>query len=280
MTQSIKQLMIAFVGIIIFGVQTICAQQNNDIIAGHKFIINSTILNEDRTILISLPDSYKASSEENKKYPIMILLDGYTHFKTAAGIVNFMGSDRSGNRFILETIIVAIENIDRERDFTVTKIRTKRPNTMGGGKNFLNFIEKELIPYVEKNYSTETHRILVGHSLGGLLTLNAYMDGNSLFDAYISIDPSIWWDEQMMTEKVDTISTIALKKKLFIATANQGEASYIRNKKRHDALYALMKKRAIGSLNVKIKYYDSESHRSVPLIALYEGLKYLYDENN
>jgi predicted alpha/beta superfamily hydrolase len=273
-----KHLLIAFFCIIIFGVQTVFAQNSKDIIIGSKFIVNSSILDEYRTCLISLPDSYNDSSEVQKKYPLMILLDGYTFFKTASGIVHFMGSDRNRNHFMPETIIVAIENIDRERDFTVTKIKTRRPNTMGGGRNFLDFIEKELIPYVDKNYRTEPYRILVGHSLGGLLTLNSYMDENSLFNAYISIDPSIWWDEQMMIEKVDSILPLSLKKKLYIATANQGEANYERNKKRHDTLYTLLNKRAEEPPNVKIEYFENESHRSVPLIALYEGLRYLYDE--
>lgn len=274
-----KHLIIAFIYIILLGVQTTFGQNKTDIIIGSKFIINSSILDEERTCLISLPDSYNDSSEVEKKYPIMILLDGYTHFKTATGIVHFMSSNRNRNHLIPETIIIAIENIDRERDFTVTKIKTKRPNTMGGGKFFLDFIEKELIPYIDKNYKTEPFRTLVGHSLGGLLTLNSYMDKNSIFDAYISIDPSIWWDEEMMKNKVDSISSISLQKKLYIATANQGEANYERNKKRHDSLYALMKKKSDGHLNVEIEYFEKENHRSVLLIALYKGLKYLNQEN-
>jgi len=69
---------------------------------------------------------------------------------------------------------------------------------MGGGRNFLDFIEKELVSYVDKNFRTEPSKTLIGHSLGGLLTLNSYIDENSIFDAYISIDTSIWWDEEMM----------------------------------------------------------------------------------
>ena len=274
-----KHFLMAFFSVFLFDLQATFGQNDTDIILGHELAINSSILNEERTCLISLPDSYSDSSELEKKYPIIILLDGYTYFKTASGIVHFMSSDRNKNHFMPETIIVAIENIDRERDFTVTKIKTKRPNTMGGGRDFLDFIEKELIPYVDKNYRTEPYRILAGHSLGGLLTLNSYMDENSLFNAYISIDPSIWWDEQMMTEKVDSILPLSLKKKLYIATANQGEANYERNKKRHDTLYTLLNKRAEEPLNVKIEYFENESHRSVPLIALYEGLRYLHDEN-
>ena len=191
----------------------------------------------------------------------MILLDGTVHFHMASGVVHFMSSARNRNRFMPETIIVAIENVDRERDFTVTKLKTRRPNTMGGGSNFLRFMQEELIPFIDSNYRTEPVRTMVGHSLGGLLTLNAYMDNNSLFDAYISIDPSIWWDEETMKHKVDSISTTSLDKKLFIATANQGEVNYERNKKRHDALYNLMKEKSRGDTNVEIAYFEEEDHR-------------------
>jgi predicted alpha/beta superfamily hydrolase len=271
-----KQLLSTFC-ILFFGIQTTFSQNTTEIVLGTKFSIHSDVLNEDRTCIISFPDSY-IDSEVKKKYPIMILLDGATHFKIASGVVHFMSSDRNRNRFMPETIIIAIENVDRERDFTVTKIKTKRPNTMGGGRNFLNFIEKELIPYIDKNYRTESFRTLVGHSLGGLLTLNSYMDKNSIFDAYVSIDPSIWWDEEMMKNKVDTIQPTALIKKLYIATANQGERNYERNKKRHDAFYELLKKKSGNQLHVKIEYFENENHRSVPLVALYEGLKYLHQE--
>ncbi len=270
-----KNLTFVILYIFLSGVQTTIGQNKTDLLLGSKFVIQSNILDEERTCLISLPDSYNDSIEEMKKYPVIILLDGYTHFKTAAGIVHFMSSDRNRNNLMPESIIIAIENIDRERDFTVTKIKTKRPNTMGGGRDFLNFIEKELIPHIDENYRTEASRTLIGHSLGGLLTLNSYMDENSIFNSYISIDPSIWWSEEMMNYKVDSISPLSLKKKLYIATANQGEANYNRNKKRHDYLYLLIIKKKEEPINVEIKYFENENHRSVPLIAIYEGLRYI-----
>ncbi len=264
---------------ILFCVHSSFGQNNTDIVTGKKFVIHSGILEEDRVCLLSLPESYNDPGNVAKKYPILILLDGSTHFVTASGIVYFMSSDRNRNHFMPETIIVALENMDRERDFTVTKLKTKRPNSMGGGRNFLNFIEKELIPYIDKNYRTEPFRTLVGHSLGGLLTLNSYMDKNSLFDAYVAIDPSIWWDEETMKNKVDSIAPKSLNKNLYIATANQGVANYEKNKKRHDLLNAMIKKKSNGHLKVKKEYFEKENHRSVILIALYEALKYLNQEN-
>lgn len=149
---------------------------------------HSGILNEDRVCLISFPDSYDGSTNVEKKYPIVILLDGSVHFKTAIGMAHFMSLDRNRNYFMPETIIVVIENVDCERDFRITKLKTKRPNRMGGGRDFLNFIEKEVIQYIDKNYRTKPFRTLVGHSLGGLLTLNSFMDKNSIFNTYISLN--------------------------------------------------------------------------------------------
>lgn len=259
--------------LILFGLQSAIGQSITDLLNEENFIIHSGILNEDRSCLLSLPVSYKNATNVGKTYPVLILLDGAAHFETASVMVHFR------NDFMPETIVVAIENVDRERDFTITKLKTKRPNTMGGGRNFMNFIEKELIPYIDKNYRTETFRTMVGHSLGGLLTLNAYMDEDNIFDAYVSMDPSIWWDEDTMQRKVDSITPISLNKRLYIATANQGEANYERNKKRHDLLYDMLKKKSDGHLNIKVEYFEEENHRSVPLVALYEGLKYINQEN-
>lgn len=256
---------------------TAFGQNENEAPLESIFSINSTILKEERTCLISLPDTYNDSSQLSKKYPIIILLDGNTHFKLASSTVDFMSSRR--NNMMEESIIIAINNVDRERDLTVTKIKTTRVNTMGGGRDFLAFIERELIPYIDTFYRTKAHRILIGHSLAGLLTLNSYMDGKSIFDAYISIDPSIWWDEEMMKNKVDSISSSTLEKKLYIATANQGEANYERNKKRHDAFFELLKIKSSERVNVRIAYFEDENHRSVPLLAIYEGLKYLNQED-
>jgi predicted alpha/beta superfamily hydrolase len=251
-------------------------QQNSS--TNQRAGIYSEILQEQRTFHISLPDSYDASAA--KRYPVMILLDGYNHFKLTSGIIHFMSANRVGNNMAPEMILVAIDNVDRERDFTVTKIKTVRPNTMGGGQNFLDFIEKELIPYIDNTYRTEAYRILTGHSLGGLLAVNAYANNTSIFDAFISIDPSIWWNEQMMIEKVNAIPTSSFHKKLYLTTANQGAANVERNKKRHDALYRLLTARSEDPQNIRIHYFEHEDHRSVPLKAIYEGLRFIYESDN
>ncbi|OIQ30878.1 MAG: esterase [Bacteroidetes bacterium MedPE-SWsnd-G2] len=251
------------------------SQLNRD----YTFNLHSNILNETRTCIISFPENYWTSEKLTKSYPIVILLDGATFFKSTSSTIQFMSSDRNRNYFMQESILVAIENVDRERDFTMTKIKTKRPNTMGGGANFLAFITTELLPYLKTNYRTKTHTSLIGHSLGGLLTLNAYLSGNESIDAFLSIDPSIWWDEELMQSKINAIPASVNLKHLYIATANQGEANYTKNKKRHDHFFNGIKTKFPSNSYIKLEYFKNESHRSVPLIAIYSGLKFVNTEN-
>lgn len=244
----------------------------------HSFKIQSTVLNEERTCLVELPESYSISGGESYTYPVIILLDGSTFLETTSGIIRFMSSPKNRNYLMPEALVIAIENVDRRRDFTVTKIETQRGNSSGGGKNFLKFIETELIPHIQSNYRTEKHLTLIGHSLGGLLTLNSYMDENSAFDAFISLDPSIWWNPTQTKEKVEALSLSSFSKKLYIATANQGAEKYERNKQRHDLLYGLLTNNSSNPKFIRIHYFENEDHRSVPLKGIYEGLKFVFED--
>ncbi|WP_296317130.1 alpha/beta hydrolase, partial [Winogradskyella sp. UBA3174] len=172
--------------IFLFGFNQVKSQNVEQIVIGTKHILHSNILNEEREYWINLPESYNNDEESYKKYPVLIVLDGNTHFKSITGIVSYM----SGNGEIPEMIVVAIQNVDRRRDYTPDKTITVRENNSGGGDKFLSFLEDELIPELNREYRTEPYRILFGHSLGGLLATHAYMKEKTLFNSFISVDPS------------------------------------------------------------------------------------------
>ena len=249
-------------------------QESTNILSGYTSLLQSEVLGEDRRFIVNLPEGYHDSEEG--QYPIIILLDGDAHVKHATASIHFLGASRNRNRLMPESIVVAISNVDRERDFVATKIETARPNSTGGGDKFLEFLSSELIPHIDKQYRTKPHRTLIGHSLGGLLTIHAYLKDDSIFDAYIAIDPSIWWEPSLIESKVAAMNSAAFNRKLFIATANTGEAKKERNKGRHDHIYAMLLQRGVESIQVGKKYYEEETHRSVPLIAIYDGLKYIH----
>jgi predicted alpha/beta superfamily hydrolase len=127
--------------------------------------------------------------------------------KSITGMVNYMSAGYNGNRKIPEMIVVAIQNVNRNRDFTPDKIITTRENDFGGGDRFLSFLEDELIPQLDQEYRTIPYRILYGHSLGGLLATHAYMKEKTLFNSFIAVDPSFGaWDADTMDKKLEAIT--------------------------------------------------------------------------
>src|SRR5690606_29472209 len=119
---------------------------------------------------------------------------------------------------------VAIQNVDRRRDYTPDKIITVRENNTGGGDSFLGFLEDELLTELDQKYRTTSYRILFGHSLGGLLATHAYMKEKTLFNSFIAVDPSFGtWDSETMDKKLDSLGEQSFDRYLYIATANWGK---------------------------------------------------------
>jgi len=204
---------------LLIGINQVKSQNVGQIIICTKHILHSNILNEDREYWISLPDSYNDEASSYKNYPILILLDGNVHFKVISGMVNYMSSDSYRSWKIPEMIVVGIQNVDRRRDYTPDKIVTVRENNSGGGESFLSFLKDELIPELDLKYRTEPYRILFGHSLGGLLVTYAYMKKETLFNAFIAVDPSFGtWDEETMDKKLDAVTSRSFERFIMVSS--------------------------------------------------------------
>ena len=146
------------------------------------------------------------------------------------------------------------------------------------------------MPYVETNYPTAPYKMLIGHSFGGLTAINILANHTNLFNSYVAIDPSMWWDKQKFLEKSKKILVDKKFKNtsLFIGIANTMETGMdtIRVKKdttqgtRHiRAIFELantLKNNKQNQLNFQYKYYDNDNHGSVPLIAEYDALRFIF----
>ena len=182
------------------------AQTSGEISIGQGFGIRSEILGENRRYRIHLPDSYDEDwFYSNHRYPVMVLLDGDTHFHSASGMVDFMSNN--GSEQIPEMIVVAVSNTDRTRDMTPTYSlidsrgrENQGFSSSGGADVFLSFLEQELLPHIDSSYRTIPYRVLVGHSFGGLFAVHAFLERSS-FQAYLAIDPSLWWDEEGLVQQ-------------------------------------------------------------------------------
>lgn len=102
------------------------AQPDQAVVIGKADSIHSTILNENRNILVHLPSGYNDNLYSAQRYPVIYLLDGDAHFPSVAGMVHQL-SEINGNTICPEMIIVAIPNTDRTRDLTPTHVESDLP---------------------------------------------------------------------------------------------------------------------------------------------------------
>ena len=161
--------------------------------------IKSTELSETRTLNIYLPEGYSPDSATT--YPVIYLLDGSADedFIHVAGLAQFLNF--SWINVLPKSIIVGIANVDRRRDFTFPTRNAadlKQSPTSGGSAKFIRFLKNELEPYIEKNYKTNQHKTIIGESLGGLLATEILLKEPALFNDYIIISPSLWWDDESL----------------------------------------------------------------------------------
>ena len=173
---------------------------------GTREYIHSDILNEDREIWVYVPSGFYGMDEQYSNYPVIYLLDGEIHFKATVGIIDQLSNAANANDVSPQMIIVGIVNTNRTRDLTPSKAvighdaETKK-NT-GGANNMIDFIEKELIPFIDRKYPTNNHRTLIGHSFGGLFGLYALINRPELFANYLIIDPSMWYNNEKFSDEV------------------------------------------------------------------------------
>jgi predicted alpha/beta superfamily hydrolase len=251
--------------------------------------LESATLKERRHYLVYTPPSYDDTTTAPQRYPVLYLLDGDAHFQSVSGLIQALGTGVNGTYAIPEIIVVAIPNTNRTRDMTPTKVTVgfdgkpaPQMAMTGGMGNFLTFIKSELIPQIDRQYRTMPYRIFVGHSLGGITTINALYTIPETFNAYIAIDPSLWWDNTLLLKQLKNyVSSAKLDQKvLYVAQANTINPDDTTSNPHFNAITrfnSVMQAYNTSGLRFGFKYYDSDDHGSVPLIAEYDALRFIFD---
>lgn len=251
--------------------------------------VRSGILDESRPFLVYTPPSYGDTTVTPQRYPVLYLLDGDAHFHSVSGLVQILGTGVNGTYVVPEMIVVAIPNTDRTRDLTPTHTTRAFDGsenaafaTSGGGPAFLRFLTEELIPHVEARYRTLPYRIFVGHSLGGITTLNALYTVPDAFDAYVAIDPSLWWDDRALLKQARPFFESARLegKALYVAQANTVNPADTARNLHFESItrfHAILDAYDRSGVRYAFRYYDQDDHGSVPLIAEYDALRFIFD---
>ncbi len=254
--------------------------------------IHSKILNEKRAFWVYVPTKEDKSLSSELHYPVLYLLDGDWHFVSVVGIAQHL-SYTNGNTICPEMIIVGIPSIDRYKEMTPTCDSAFSVNS-GGNEKFISFIEKELIPHINSVYPVEPYKVFVGHSVGGLTVINTLVNHTDLFNAYVAIDPSMWWNNQSsLKETINALSNNKYNNKnLFLAIANTMEKGFDTVTVRKDntrntlpirsnlELSDYLNSNIDNNLNYQVKYYNNENHGSISLIATYDALHFIFNFYN
>lgn len=263
------------------------AQKDNRIVIGTTETVHSSILSEDRAILVHIPQG-----QPGQRYPVLYVLDGEDHFESAVAITEQLSG------VFPQLIVVGIANTVRQRDLTPNKghvgkiLSAAQSAKSGGGENFISFLEKELIPYIDSHYPTAPYRILSGHSLGGLATLNVFFYRTALFNAYVASDPSLWWDDQrwIKTAEATSLKKDFANRRLFIAVANNIPPGYDIQSILKDTtglspvtqtvlpFVDFLRQNKLQGLEWTSKFYPNERHGTVELNAEFDALRYIFGD--
>ena len=157
----------------------------------------------------------RGNADGKTAYPVAYLTDGDDFINAVGAVTDFLAKIGRAP----ELILVGIPHTDRTRDLTPTHVETAddginvwQTKSSGGADKFLQFIETELMPEVEKRYRTQPFRVLAGHSLGGLFAVHALSTRPGLFNVYVAVSPSLWWDGQSEVNRFEGF--IAKQKRL------------------------------------------------------------------
>ena len=204
---------------------------------------------------------------------MIYLLDGSRDedFIHISGIVQF-GSFNWIN-ILPESIVVGIGNVDRNRDFTYpsqNKLDQKEFPTSGRSENFIAFIEEELQPFIDSSYRTTEMKTVIGQSLGGLLVTEILFRKPNLFDNYVLVSPSLWWDDERILGR--DLTSFGSIKSVYIAVGKEGELMERTAKE----LFEKLKKNLPENTSLYFEFLEDKTHGDALHIAAYSAFEKIF----
>jgi len=233
----------------------------------------------DYQLYVQLPPSYE--SQPQRRYPVLYICDGYWDFSLVAGFIGGLVYDKDAP----EIIIVGFgypgpkPDFDALRAYDYTPVpRASDPKGKLGGHaaEFLQAIEKEFIPFVDREYRTDpAFRALGGSSLGGLFTLYAMLERPGLFQGYIAPSPAVDWANDWLfgREAEFAANHKDLHARLFMSGAGEEWPAFVAAIQRfNDRLQS----RHYEGLAYKWRLVDGERHAGTKPESFNRGIRFVF----
>lgn len=250
-----------------------------------SFDIDSEVMQEKRAISVFIPKACEGESG-NTACPVAYLLDAdwYMNYLVT------LSKEMSSRNQIPPLIVVGIHTqAKRMSDLTPSNALTDWTgkqrasfSSSGNGNNLLSFIDSELIPYIDNTYRPLPFRVFVGHSLAGLMVIQSMMTQPDVFQGYMAIDPSLWWDEKTTLKQYEKSlihQNVALNGRLYLGSADHtalGNDGLIVMNTTAKRFASALKLSATEHFTYRFDTIADESHMTIPLPTFYLGLKYLF----
>ena len=239
---------------------------------GEVVALDSKVLGESRRVVVWTPPDYGGSG---RRYPVLYLTDAERQFGHSVTTVEFL----SRNGRMPAAIVVGIFNVARTRDLTPYTANEpdvdRRLPAAGGADKFLQFVETELVPWVEQQYRTEPFRMFAGHSFGGLFAVHALATKPELFNVVIAVSPTLYWRQNEPVKRLTALveSRRDLKRTLYVTLGTEGAQM----QSGFDSLKSVLEKQAPPGLYWHLVQMPAEDHGSIVLRSHYDALEKTFD---
>jgi predicted alpha/beta superfamily hydrolase len=235
---------------------------------GETFTIESKALGETRRVNVYLPPP--CTEPPDARCPVLYMPDGGLgeDFLHIAGLVQVS----VGNATMRPFVLVGIENTQRRRDLTGPTENAedrKIAPQVGGSASFRRFIRSELMPTVKARYRTTAESAIIGESLAGLFVVETLLTDPDLFDTYIAVDPSVWWNDGALIKSAPRqLSWLPDRPKaLYLASSRDDRGDL------GAELAAVLRKSAPASLTWVYRPMPEETHATIYLPAALSAVR-------
>ena len=266
--------MLIFITLLLISVIPIYPQSSSDNInpkqyslynATEEYIFSESVADTFH-VMVSVPDGYYSG---DKRYPVLYVLDGDVAFGMAASIARYLQIGEN----IPELIVVGIGYGALDKSAGEKRRRDYRPTQAGDAENFLNFLNGQLIPYVDSKYRTiPDDRIINGYSIGGLFALYTLFTKPETFNRYIVGSPYLIWDNNSIFSNEENSADKIGEMKLSVFISVGSEESDEKYFDPIDKLVIQIQERNYSGLRLEAKVFDGSSHLMGPPESLTHGL--------
>ena len=246
------------------------------LVIGETFTIESKALGETRRINVYRPQPW--GLDPKMPLPVLYMPDGGIgeDFLHVAGLVQVL----SGNDSMRPFLLVGIENTERRRDMTGPSSDPedqKIAPRIGGSAAYRAFLRDELMPQIRQRYPTTDERALIGESLAGLFVVETLLQEPTLFNSYIALDPSLWWNKGALLAAAPKLLPAVAKAKPRVFLASSGQPELAQTTQQLSALLqGALLQGASSSLLAGYQPFPQETHSTVYHPAALQALRTLF----